>query len=188
MNVRALFGAAVSLCISAAAASASTVSVNTWYEFGFGGTDSALISGNGFIPGTNPVPTVAPDAPWEFTLASAGTLFVTDMFNSGDQFELFNDGISLGLTSNPVEGSNCGSDLTCAILNTNLSSGSFALAAGTYSITGLVRLSPFGGGAGAFIISTTPVPIPAALPLLASGLGALGFAGWRRNKKNKLAA
>ena len=33
-----------------------------------------------------------------------------------------------------------------------------------------------------------PVPIPAALPLLASGLGALGFIGWRRKRKGKLAA
>ena len=35
--------------------------------------------------------------------------------------------------------------------------------------------------------SVAPVPIPAALPLLASGLGALGFIGWRR-KRQALAA
>lgn len=33
--------------------------------------------------------------------------------------------------------------------------------------------------------SVTPVPLPAALPLLASSLGALGFAGWRRSKNKR---
>ena len=31
--------------------------------------------------------------------------------------------------------------------------------------------------------SPSPVPIPAALPLLAAGLGAMGFMGWRRKRK-----
>lgn len=31
-------------------------------------------------------------------------------------------------------------------------------------------------------LKTTAVPLPAALPLLAGGLGILGFAGWRRKK------
>lgn len=32
------------------------------------------------------------------------------------------------------------------------------------------------------------VPLPAALPLFASGLGALGFTGWRKRRKNAAAA
>ncbi len=37
-------------------------------------------------------------------------------------------------------------------------------------------------------VSASPVPVPAALPLLASGLGALGFIGWRRKRKAAAAA
>jgi hypothetical protein len=36
--------------------------------------------------------------------------------------------------------------------------------------------------------TASAVPVPAALPLLASGLGALGFAGWQRKRKSNLAA
>ena len=32
-------------------------------------------------------------------------------------------------------------------------------------------------------VNTSPVPVPAALPLLATGLGALGVIGWRRKRK-----
>jgi hypothetical protein len=35
---------------------------------------------------------------------------------------------------------------------------------------------------------TDPTPLPAALPLFASGLGALGLLGWRRKRKLALAA
>ena len=37
-------------------------------------------------------------------------------------------------------------------------------------------------------IGVTATPLPAALPLFVSGLGALGFAGLRKRKKAKLAA
>jgi hypothetical protein len=32
-------------------------------------------------------------------------------------------------------------------------------------------------------ITTSPVPLPAALPLFAAGLGAMGFMGWRKRSK-----
>ena len=37
-------------------------------------------------------------------------------------------------------------------------------------------------GAAFFSAQITATPIPAALPLLATALGGLGFAGWRRRK------
>jgi hypothetical protein len=40
--------------------------------------------------------------------------------------------------------------------------------------------------AGTLVISTT-TPLPAALPLFASGLGALGLFGWRRKRKSAAA-
>jgi hypothetical protein len=36
-------------------------------------------------------------------------------------------------------------------------------------------------------VSVTPTPLPAALPLFASGLGALGLFGWRRKRKSAAA-
>jgi hypothetical protein len=33
------------------------------------------------------------------------------------------------------------------------------------------------------LTAITPTPLPAALPLFAAGLGAMGFAGWRRKRK-----
>ena len=36
-------------------------------------------------------------------------------------------------------------------------------------------------------LASTTTPLPAALPLFASGLGAMGFIGWRRKRKTKAA-
>ena len=47
-----------------------------------------------------------------------------------------------------------------------------------------VLFQNFGVGYGEFNfnVGPSPVPIPAALPLLAAGLGAMGFMGWRRKR------
>jgi hypothetical protein len=54
-----------------------------------------------------------------------------------------------------------------------------ALASG--DITG--RVPDDVGGAYQMLVGGTETPLPAALPLFASGLGALGVMGWRRKRK-----
>jgi hypothetical protein len=159
-------------------ASAANISVGTWYQFSFTTTGSALTGGVLLGALTNPDATPAPQTPWTFTLTKPGTLFVTDTQDSIDRFELFNGLTPLGETSVNTPGSGCGFDLSCAINNADYSKATFALLPGSYSITGIVTLSPSGAGDGAFLLSE--VPIPAALPLFASGLAALGLAGRRK--------
>jgi PEP-CTERM motif-containing protein len=54
------------------------------------------------------------------------------------------------------------------------------LAAGTYVL--VIRASSVGSSGGSYggVLNLTPVPVPAALPLLLSGLGGLGWLGRRR--------
>lgn len=164
-------------------ASADPILLDQWYTFGFGGTGSSLVSGAAAILGTNPVSIAAPDPSWTFTLAQAGSLTVIDGFNSGDQFEITNFGIAIGITSAPVLESNCGNDITACLNNAAMSQGTFNLGAGNYSIGGTATASPFGGGAGFFRVSSVaPVPEPATWAMMLLGFGAVGFS-LRRNRK-----
>ena len=174
---------AAALLAGHGAAQAAAITVGTWYEFGFGGVGSALVSGDGFTPLTSPNTTSAPDPAWTFSIgATGGQLFVTDAFQSGDQFEMFNFGASLGLTSAPTLGSNCGSVLNCALIDSNFSNRFYQLAAGSYSITGAAVLSPFGGGAGAFRVVNNPVKVPEPASLALLGIGLLAAVGLKRRR------
>lgn len=165
-------------------AQAAAITVGTWYEFGFGGVGSALTSGTGTVALTSPTTTYAPDPAWTFTIgATGGQLFVTDAFQSGDRFELFNSGSSIGLTSAPTLGSSCGSVLNCALVDSNFSKAFFALAPGSYSITGTAVLSPFGSGAGAFRVVENPRKVPEPISLALVGIGILAGYGFTRKRK-----
>tara|TARA_R110001583_G_scaffold195483_1_gene374090 strand:+ start:404 stop:904 length:501 start_codon:yes stop_codon:yes gene_type:complete len=123
---------------------------------------------------------------FSFTLTDQALFSVTDAYNDGDEFS-FTDGITTWNTSTAVnDNTNVGSDYDVALASPKFSSLSVLLSAGSYTITGLATLSPYGGGgAAARLSSVSAVPIPAAAFLFAPAL--LGFMGLRRKAKNSVA-
>lgn len=130
---------------------------------------------------------------FEFTISDGAWFAVTDGFLSGDQFELFANGVSLGLTSAPTaEVVQIANDWDNAFADSRWSSAEVFLGAGSYLITGSTILTPFGGGLAAVQLSssslggpsfepppgTTPVPTPATGILMISAL--FGLAASRR--------
>ena len=86
----------------------------------------------------------------------------------------------MGITSEPVPGTDCYESLGCAIFDPAFSKSVFYLDAGFHSITGLQLEGLV--GAGAFII-TTAVPLPAGLPLMLSSLAVLGISARFRQRR-----
>jgi len=143
---------------------------------------TAVTPGSGWVEFTSDDPgsSFSGEA-FTFTLGSGGTLSVTDAFNAGDRFEIFDLGSSIGLTSVPGGGAvDVGSDYDAALIDPRLSSAVFLLGAGRHSITGITIDSPFGDGGAALRVDISDVPIPAAGLLLLTGLA--GLAGLRRRK------
>jgi hypothetical protein len=174
--------AALALMLVAPAAYAGAIASDTWGEFSFGdagtlarGCDPADPAGGFCIP-SGGTPTIFLDAPaWTFVAAGDVVLTITDAFLSGDQFEVFDFGVSLGLTSSPAGSGlvDCGDDPVVCLGTSGISHGTFALAAGVHAITVRVASSD-GGGAGYLLVSGgNNVPEPATLALLVLALAAL---------------
>jgi hypothetical protein len=162
----------------------------TWGEFSFTdtgiearGCDPADPAGGFCIPSSG-TPTVFLDAPtWTFVAPAGGaTLIVTDAFESGDRFEIFDFGVSLGFTSLPSAAGlvDCGDDPVVCIATAGMSSGSFLLGAGNHAITLVPTLSPSGGGAGYLLVSAAVVE-PGSLMLVGLGLTCLALLRRRRD-------
>lgn len=134
---------------------------------------------------------VAADAPpWTLDVGPAGASFtITDVANTGDQFELFDNGFSLGVTSDPIANNSCGYDPNSngydpdvCLADPNASSGVFLLEEGYHELTIFVLDGSSSAGLGYFRVDgVSAIPIPATAWLFGSGL--LGLIGMLRRKK-----
>jgi hypothetical protein len=159
-------------------AKAAVISLDTWYEFGFDGPGTSMRSGLGTTLATNP-PDGDPivqvvDGPWTITTTGPTVLIVLDLFESVDQFEIFDNLILLGQTSIPTDGGTCGSDITCSLGDARYSRAEFLLAAGNHSFTG-AQLAGIPGAGVFHLTEVTSVPEPGSLALVL--LGVLALAG-----------
>jgi hypothetical protein len=131
---------------------------------------------------------------YEFEIGfTSGTSFYLDMaFETapGEQYDLqFQPPINGSLGNVPFDLSYVGPESVSLDLAPRMNVGYTTGTLDLFVTLTNVSADPFGG----FEISNSPItldipvgttPIPAALPLFATGLGALGLFGWRRKRKN----
>lgn len=128
-----------------------------------------------------------------FTIADGfvGTFDVVDGVFGGDTFSITNFGSLLGSTSSVAmtdigSAPDLGYDFDAAFADSGFSHGSFALAAGTYKISGYLDQSVLIDGArldstaGAVRLAVSPIPEPSTYAMLLAGLGVVGLVTRRR--------
>jgi len=185
--------ATIALTSIATFAQAGPIPVNTFLQFSFGeagtpavGCDPADPAGAFCIPSGGTATSFLDGPPWTFSSSAATSLIVTDAFESGDRFEIFDFGISLGLTSPPGSPVDCNDDPIFCLADPNMSHGTFALGAGSHSLTITPTLAPSGSGSGYLMVvaQATEVAEPAALWLLLfAGFGGVVSRGFVRSQQ-----
>jgi hypothetical protein len=118
-------------------------------------------------------------------------LSVVDAFASGDRFEIFDFGASLGLTSLPGVDGDCGDDPLTCLADASMSRLIVSLGAGLHSLSIVPTLAPNFGGTGYLHITgrpdSTPVPEPSSVLLFALGLLGMGVFQTRRSPTARIA-
>lgn len=166
--------------LCALTAFAGPITTNQWY--GFAWFDTIPSATSGYLVSSADAPVLDPGAsPWTISLTSPAYLVLVDGFESVDQFEVFDGGGSLGMTSIPVashDGCIGGDGPEHCLADSRFSSGGFLLGAGdhTINITTVTGSSP----GGAWFQVDSGVPEPSTLSLV--GLAGLAILAWRRKR------
>lgn len=156
---------------------AGPVALDTWGQFSTLsiGVDATGCSpadpGGSFCFPSSGTPTAFLDAgPWTFTAPAKGLfLTVTDVFASGDRYQIFDFGNLIGQTSLPNAGVDCGDDPVPCVSDPGMSSGRFLLAPGNHSIT----IQPLSDEIATGYLLVSNVPEPGAAATAGAGLGVI---------------
>lgn len=171
------------LALAAATVPASATAISTgsptgqWYHI-----LTALNVNAGPGPDGSPAYISPGEAPWTFTLTSAGTLDFADAQNGGDSYNVLNNGLlltSAAKTSEFNPAISCGFDPTACFGSAQFARlVGFNLAAGSYSLDFVATLSPTQSSSAFFRINgaaDSAVPEPSSYALSASALGLLAW-------------
>jgi hypothetical protein len=173
---RSLVAAAVAALSLNAHAGIVVPTDGSWAEFDFDAQGSSLYD------------LATLDTGFTFDLSQAGILRVLDAGFSGDRYEIFANGVSLGLTSIPVA-QNVGEEPlfdTAELWNdTRFSRGEWYLGAGSYTLTGIATLVPEGAGYGYLSVTNVATVDEPPLPVLLATLGLVGAIFGRRQSLGK---
>jgi hypothetical protein len=183
-----LAAAAVTVLVSAPARAdviQPLVSGGGWSEFFFGDTV--------FFPDFQ---TLGGDTiDFTFDLTQSTFLRITDGFNDGDQFAVTINGVTSDTSPTVFTGNNIFDNWTSVFTDPSIgatySHMTYLLGAGSYTVTGVAILSPFGSGSAAIelggVDGLPAVPEPTTWALMLVGFGGLG-AMLRQSRRKALAA
>jgi len=168
----AILVAGLALAAGAISAHAAPIGLDQWYEFEWTGaapaaTNACTGSCTPLVGGIDaPV-----DTPW--TITGNVRIKVTDAFLAVDQFEVFDSGVSVGITSSFSGSGSCGPSVDDCYASADFSHGVFDLGGGSHSIEIFTTAGSSSSGAAFFQVEA--VPLPGTLALMGLGLAALGL-------------
>lgn len=126
-----------------------------------------------------------------FSFAGPATLTVVDGGFAGDRFEIFDNGVLLGVTSAAVNSypHSVGVDFDAAYDNLDYSRGIYRLEGGNHMITGQLLVSALDDGPTAInatvgALQISPVPEADTYLMMLLGLGLVSFMARRRLQEN----